>query len=96
MDYTTYPNTNNGRTLLVWVADEECEDEMKLLLERGDINPNTPDTKYGLTPLEWGAQHRDDRVVKLLLEREVSTPTVETRKVAERHSGGLRREGTRE
>ena len=42
---------------------------MKLLLERKDINPDTPDTKYGQTPLLWAAEQGHEGIVRLLLGR---------------------------
>ena len=78
MNRATYPNTNNSRTPLLWVAEEGHEDVVKLLLEREDIDPNTLDARCGLAPLEWAAQRGDDRVVKFLLERGYINPNTAT------------------
>ena len=41
---------------------------MRLLLERKDVNPETPDTKYRRTPLWWAAEKDHHGIIKLLLE----------------------------
>ena len=46
---------------------------MKLLLEREDVNPDSPDNR-GKTPLSLAAENGHDGVVKLLLEREDVSP----------------------
>ena len=46
---------------------------MKLLLEREDVNPNTPNSN-GRTPLSFAAERGLEGLVKLLLEREDVDP----------------------
>ena len=41
---------------------------MKLLLERGDVDPNSSDN-HGRTPISFAAQRGQECIVKLLLER---------------------------
>jgi len=45
-----------GKTL-AWAARKGYEDVVKMLLERGDINPNTIDNKSGGTPLSWAVEY---------------------------------------
>jgi len=42
---------------------------VKMLLERGDVNPDQADTYYGQTPLSLAAQNGHHGIVKMLLER---------------------------
>ena len=49
---------------------------MGLLLQRKDLNPNTPDAEYGQTPLQWAAQCWYARIVRSLLEREDIHPNI--------------------
>jgi len=42
---------------------------VKLLLERGDVNPDRVDTEFGRTPLSHAAENGREGVVKMLLER---------------------------
>jgi len=44
------------------------EGVVKILLERGDVNPNKPGN-LGNTALSWGAQNGHEGVVKMLLGR---------------------------
>lgn len=46
---------------------------MKLLLERGDITPDTVD-KEGRTPLSWAAETGREGITNMLLERGDITP----------------------
>ena len=46
------------------------EEVVKVLLERGGINPNQADTRYGRTPLLWATVKGHEEVVRMLLERE--------------------------
>ena len=54
----------------------DFEGVVGLLLQRKDLNPNTPDTKYGGTPLMWAAMGGHEGIVKLLLEREDLNPYI--------------------
>ena len=42
---------------------------MKILLERGDVNPDSSDDN-GWTPLSYAANSRHEGIVKMLRERE--------------------------
>ena len=65
---------NASCTPLMWAALGGHEEVVKMLLERGDINPNLEDRKYGRTPLIWAARQGQEGVVKLFLEREGINP----------------------
>ncbi|RPA97765.1 ankyrin [Choiromyces venosus 120613-1] len=54
----------DGRTPVWWAARNGHEGMMKLLLARGDVNPNRPDSD---TPLLRAAWRGHEGVVKLLL-----------------------------
>ena len=64
----------SGRTPLSRAAENGHEGVVKLLLERNDVNHNTPDMKYGQTPLAWAAKKGHEGVVKLLLEQKAVNP----------------------
>jgi len=65
------PNAHDctGSTVLIWAARGGREEVVKMLLERGDVNPDQADTLYGRTPLSWAAVNGHSEVVKMLLER---------------------------
>jgi len=63
-----------GRTPLTWAARRGHEEVVKMLLERGDVNPNQADTYYGQTPLWQAGSEGHKGVVKLLLGREDVNP----------------------
>ncbi|PUU80822.1 hypothetical protein B9Z19DRAFT_973514, partial [Tuber borchii] len=63
-------DTEFGRTPLSWAADHGREGIVKMLLKRGDLNPNQADTKDGRTPVLWAAENGHRGVVNILLERE--------------------------
>ena len=48
---------------------------VKMLLGRSDLNPNTPD-EYGRTPLSWAAGNGHGGVVGVLLERNDVDPAI--------------------
>jgi len=76
-----HPNAHDcmGNTVLTWAARRGREEVVKMLLERGDVNPDQADTKYGQTPLSCAAEHGHSEVVKMLLERgDVNPDQVET------------------
>jgi len=60
-----------GTTALTWAAMKGHSGVVKILLERGDVSP---DTKYGRTPLSWAAEKGHSGVVKMLLERKDVNP----------------------
>ena len=64
-----------GRTSLAWAARNGHEGVVKILLERGDVDPNRLD-KYSQTPLVSAAIMGHEGVVKLLLERENVDPNL--------------------
>jgi len=47
---------------------------VKVLLKRGDVNPDQPDTYFGQTPLSWAAGEGHGGVVKILLGRSEVNP----------------------
>ena len=63
-----------GSTTLTWAAWKGCEEVVKILLEREDVNPDQADTGYSQTPLSWAAEKGHQGVVKMLLEREDVNP----------------------
>ena len=63
-----------GSTALTWAAIKGCEEVVKMLLEREDVDPDQPDPFYGRTPLVWAAGRGHEGIVKMLLEREDVNP----------------------
>ena len=57
-------------TPLIWAAISGHEEVVKMLLERGDANPDLADSNWNRTALMWAAQLGHLGVVKVLLERE--------------------------
>ena len=57
-------------TPLMWAAIKGHEGVVKILLERGDVNPELADPVWGQTALMWAAAHGHVGVVKVFLERE--------------------------
>ena len=66
--------SKSGGTPLSWTAGNGHEGVVKMLLERKDVNPNTPDTQYGQTPLSLAAENGHEGVVKVFLERRDVNP----------------------
>jgi len=62
------PDTWYGQTPLSWAARNGHEGIVKLLLGRGDVNPNSS-SKSGRTPLSWATKTGHEGIVKLPLER---------------------------
>ena len=58
-----------GYTLLAWATSNGHEGMVKILLDRGDVNPDKPDDD-GQTPLSYAAENGREGVVKALLGRE--------------------------
>jgi len=63
-----------GCTALIWAAVKGHDGVVRILLERGDINPDQADTEYGRMPLSWAAANGHEGVVRILLEREDVNP----------------------
>ena len=63
-----------GSTALTWAALRGQQEVVRVLLERGDVNPNRADTKHGRTPLSWAAGNGHEGIVKVLLERKNVNP----------------------
>ncbi|PWW80907.1 ankyrin, partial [Tuber magnatum] len=57
-----------GRTPVLWAAQSGHGSVVELLLQRGDINPDSSDVG-GWTPLSYATESGHESVVKLLLER---------------------------
>jgi len=66
----------HGNTALTWAAKRGHEGVVRLLLERKDVDANTPDTKYGRTPLSWAAENGHEGIVRMLLERNDLNPKI--------------------
>ena len=62
-----------GNTPLNWAARNGHEGVVKILLGRGDVNPDKSDNK-SRTPLWWAASNGHEGVVKILLERDDVNP----------------------
>ena len=73
-----YINPNRSskydETPLSFAAQNGHEGIVKLLLERGDVKPDTPDTIYGQTPILRAALGGHEGIVKLLLGRKDVNP----------------------
>jgi len=63
-------------TPLMWAALRGHEEVVKMLLERGDVNPNVADRRWDQTPLLWAAHEGHEGVVKTLLQREDVNPNL--------------------
>ena len=61
-------------TPLIWAALRGHEEVAKMLLERGDVNPDLGDPIWGRSPLSWAAAEGHEGVVKAFLEREGVNP----------------------
>ena len=59
----------NGNTAIAWAARRGHEGVVRVLLERGDVDPNTANTTYGQTPLSLAAKSGHGGVMGILLER---------------------------
>ena len=64
----------HGNTAISWAARRGHEEVVRILLERSEVNPNTPDTEYGRVPLSWAAGSGHEGVVKILLGRNDVSP----------------------
>ena len=65
-------------TALGWAARYGHLGVVKVLIERGDVNPNhkLPDSDWG--PLFWAAKEGHENLVKILLERQDVSPSTIT------------------
>ena len=61
---------NASCTPLMWAAIRGHEGVVKMLLERGDVDPDLTEDQWGRTPLEWAIYTGQIGVVKVFLERE--------------------------
>ena len=70
----------HGNTAIAWAARRGHEGVVRVLLERSDVNSDTPGTEYGSSPLLWAAENGYEGVVRMLLERgDVNLDTVNRR-----------------
>ena len=78
-----YVNPNSSseydRTPLLRAVENSHERIVGLLLERKDVNPNTPEMIGGQTPLSLAARSGHEGMVKLLLERNDVNPDSSTK-----------------
>jgi len=66
----------HGHTAISWAARRGHEEVVRILLERSEVNPNTPDTEYGRVPLSWAAGSGHQGVVRTLLGRGDTNPDI--------------------
>ena len=74
MEWDINATDSRGRTALAWAAVRGHEGVASILLQRKDLDPNTPDTEYSRAPLWWAAEHGHVEIVRLLLERKDINP----------------------
>ena len=63
-----------GNVAIAWASRRGHEGVVRVLLERSNINPDTPDSDYGSAPLLWAAENGHAGVVRILLERSDVNP----------------------
>jgi len=63
-----------GNTALSWASKRGHEGVVRALLERCDVNSDTPGTGYNSAPLLWAAENGHEGVVRILLERKDINP----------------------
>ena len=63
-----------GMTALTWGSGKGYEVVVKMLLERGDVNPNQLVANCGRTLLLWATESGQEEIVKMLLERRDVNP----------------------
>ena len=68
---------NASCTPLLWAVIRGHEGVVKLLLERGDVDPDLADGRWNDTPLNWAVQLGHLGVVKVFFERENVNPNQE-------------------
>ena len=61
---------NASCTPLIWAVVRGHEEVVKLLLKRGDVNPDLEDSRWNQTPLKWATQLGHEGAVQVFLERE--------------------------
>ena len=64
----------HGNRAIAWASKRGHEEVVRVLLEQGDVNSDTPGTEYGPAPLLWGAENGHEGVVRILLERSDVNP----------------------
>ncbi|RBR24704.1 uncharacterized protein FIESC28_02477 [Fusarium coffeatum] len=64
-----------GSRALCLAAEAGCEAVVSLLLDTGEVDPNTPDDSK-LTPLQKAVRKGDERIVKLLLRSDGINPDI--------------------
>ena len=72
--YDVNGRDNASCTPLIWAAVRGHEEVVKMLLERGDANPDLADDNWNQTPLMWAAKLGHEGVVKVIVERENVNP----------------------
>ncbi|CAJ2508633.1 Uu.00g136590.m01.CDS01 [Anthostomella pinea] len=66
-DFLANVEDSDGRTPLVLAARNRHEAVVQLLLDTGNVDPDSK-YSYGQTPLSWAAEKGHDAVVRLLLD----------------------------
>jgi len=85
-----------GRTPLTWAARRGYEEVVKMLLKRGDVNPNQAETDWGQAPLWLACFYGHEGVVSFFWNERTSIPTRQTPIMAKRRSRMLVTAGTME
>ena len=64
----------HGNTAIAWASRRGHEMVVRALLERSNVNSDSPRTEYGSAPLLWAAENGHEGVVRILLEQNHVNP----------------------